>query len=534
MNDTQTVRRISWSPFALRGGSSRLATWSLSVPCRWLVAAVMLSAAASGMAAPVVTTVQGKLAGNPIGQGGGAFKGVPFAAPPVGGLRWQAPQPPRRWTGVRPAQRFGHSCLQIDGGWNHDAAADSSEDCLYLNVYTPKLQVNAGLPVMVWIHGGAFSGGSGSQEIYQAEPIVRRGVVLVTINYRLNVFGFLAHPGLHGAAAANFGIADQIAALRWVRANIAAFGGDPAKVTIFGQSAGGMSVMALMSSPEAKGLFGKAIIESGAMLKMPWPSLAAARQRGSQFAGGLSLARLRAMPADRLLDRFRMAAEAGKAAIGFGPVVDGRILPSDAATTFARHAEAKVPLLIGSNARESIAAPDQMDLASAIRGLYGPLADRASALYRDAPTDEVLGSPANQFMTDTGFRCSTVVAAKRHAATGAPTWQYQFEQPLPGQEMLGAQHSFELPYVFGSLPAPGKILGGAYTPADRQLSDLIIAYWTNFAKRGDPNDATLPRWPGVGPVRQAYVRFSTRFADGVGSAEGLRRPQCAMFEESLG
>lgn len=498
-----------------------------------LAAALMTSAASPGASGFIVTIPQGKLKGTSLGESGGAFKGIPFAAPPIGALRWQAPKPAHGWTGVRPAQSFGHSCLQIDGGWNHDAAADSSEDCLYLNVYTPNLQAKAGLPVMVWIHGGAFSGGSGSQEIYEGAPIAQRGVVLVTVNYRLNVFGFLAHPGIKEEASANFGLADQIAALRWVRANIASFGGDPRNVTIFGQSAGGMSVGSLMASPQTKGLFDKAIIESGAVLKMPLPTLAAARQHGLQFAGNLSLAQLRALPADNLLARYSAASEKDPSRIGFGPVVDGRILTADPATTFARHAEAKVPLLIGSNAREGLGAPDKMDLPAEIKRNFGPLADRASALYPKATADPILGSPANQFMTDTGFRCSTVVTAKRHAAAGAPTWQYQFEQSLPGLDAQGAQHSFELPYVFGSLPAPGKILGGAYGEADRRLSDLMIAYWTNFAKRGDPNGATLPSWPRFDTGRQNYVRFATRIAGQVDSAEGLRRPQCTLFEQSL-
>jgi para-nitrobenzyl esterase len=424
--------------------------------------------------------------------------------------------------------------MQVDGGWNHDAASNASEDCLYLNVYTPSLSHSARLPVMVWIHGGAFSGGSGSQEIYEAGPIVSRNVILVTINYRLNVFGFLSHPNMKDGMRANFGLADQIAALNWVKTNIAAFGGDPRNVTLFGQSAGGMSVIALMTSPAARPLFEKAIVESGALLKIPTPSLSSMQRLGKRFAGGASLSEMRTWPAPKLLEHYQsMMATDRSLLIAFSPVVDGQLLPVSPAKVFARHREAKIPLLIGNNSREALAQIEGLSVVNELAQLYGPNAAGAASLYPDRPVDPILGTPANALLTDVGFRCSSIITAARHSDAGAPTWTYQFEQSLPGLESQGAQHSFEIPYVFGSLPAPGKILGGAYTAADRGLSNQIIDYWTRFARAGDPNGGESTLWPKFDRKDAAYIRFASRYALGSEVSRALQRRQCAIFEKSL-
>ena len=486
-------------------------------------AAIGLGAAAN--AAPIASVEQGQLSGIDQGAGVAAFLGVPFAASPVGERRWAGPQPVEHWAGVRPATAFGHSCLQIDSGWNHDSASDMAEDCLYLNVYTPKLDKGAHLPVMFWIHGGAFTGGSGSQTIYEANAITARGVILVTINYRLGIFGFFSHPSLNGAVQANFGLADQIAALQWVKTNIAAFGGDPGNVTLFGQSAGGMSVLDLMVAPPAQGLFRRAIVESGALWSESASNLAEAREAGARFAGESSLSQLRQMPAADLLQKAEGPNTKGAA---FRPVVDGRFLTSSSYSVISRHDEAKTPLLLGNNAREALGRIAEAQLPAELKRRYGADADKAAAYYPAGDADPILGTPANQYATDSGFRCSTVITALDHAATGQPVWEYQFEQSLPGREAEGAQHSYEVPYVFGHLTADGP-LAAPYTSADRALSDTVITYWTNFAKAGDPNGAGVPAWPRFDPQGRAYLRLSYQ----IGVGHGLRRPQCDLYRTTL-
>jgi para-nitrobenzyl esterase len=487
-----------------------------------LMAAVGFAAAAN--AAPVASVEQGQLSGIDRGAGNAAFLGVPFAASPVGERRWAGPQPAEHWTGARAATTFGHSCLQIDSGWNHDAASDMAEDCLYLNVYTPKLDKAARLPVMFWIHGGAFTGGSGSQTVYDATSITSRGVILVTINYRLGVFGFFSSPGLNGDIQANFGLADQVAALQWVKTNIAAFGGDPNNVTIFGQSAGGMSVLDLMVSPPAQGLFRRAIVESGALWSEQAPTLAETKEAGARFAGDASLSQLRQMSAADLLQKAQGSAARG----GYRPAVDGRLLTSSSYSAISRHAEAKTPLLIGNNAREALGRIAEAQLPAELKRRYGADADKAAAYYPAGATDPILGTPANQYATDSGFRCSTVITALDHAATGQPVWEYQFEQSLPGREAEGAQHSYEVPYVFGHLTADGP-LAAPYTSADRALSDDVVTYWTNFAKVGDPNGAGAPSWPRFDPEGRAYLRLSYQ----IGVGHGLRRSECDLYRTSL-
>jgi para-nitrobenzyl esterase len=387
---------------------------------------------------------------------------------------------------------------------------------------------------MVWIHGGAFIGGAGTDPIFAGEELVKKGVVLVTLNYRLGIFGFYAHPELTRKSihhsSGNFALEDQMAALQWVRDNIAAFGGDAERITVFGQSAGGASVVTLLASPLAKEKFQGAIVESGAILAAPpLKRLKEAETMGIEFLGMDSLQSLRELPATELLKRFGSFMTTHRES-RIAPVIDGYVLSADPTEIFSQHRENKVPLVIGNNAREGFGRLSEDALPSAIKQFYG--IDAAAALPLYATTDPVLGPPSSQWLTDTSFRCSAVVMASRHSAGGAPVYSYQFEQSLPGREGDGAAHSYELPYVFGNL-LPNGPLAGPFSAADRQLSNVMLSYWTNFAKRGDPNGAGLPLWTKFGAAAGPYLRFSTAFAQNAQPAEGLRKPQCQLFEARL-
>ena len=496
--------------------------------------ALTSSPAWAGATQPTVKLPAGVLRGEAAGTGA-VFKGVPYAAAPVGDRRWRSPQPAPTWSGVRDAIGYAPACVQPDQGWNHAPAASASEDCLYLNVWTPKLASAAKLPVMVWIHGGAFVGGSGSEATFDGAALSAHGVVVVTLNYRLGVFGFLAHRDLSSTSpdktSGNYGLQDQLAALEWVRDNIAKFGGDPGKVTLFGQSAGGASVIDLVASPRARGLMRGAIVQSGAILRQePMANLAQAETIGDRFAAGAPLSDLRALGASEVLARWGGFARQSPAN-QIGPIVDGRMLADDPQAVYARHGEAKIPMIIGNNAREGFQRLSDAELPAAIARLYGPKAASAAAQYGAAP-DPVLGTAAATFVTDSNFRCGSVITASRHAQGGGKVFSYQFEQSLPGRPQDGAAHSYELPFVFGNL-APDGILGGAFTPEDRGLSDLMALYWTNFAKTGDPNGGGAPAWPRYDSQKRAYVRLASALRGHVTTDAGLRREACDLFEQTL-
>jgi para-nitrobenzyl esterase len=482
----------------------------------------------------VVHTNAGDLAGESLAAGGSVFKGIPYAAAPTGTRRWQSPQPVPVWRGTRAATSYGSACEQPSQGWNDSLVASMSEDCLYLNVWTPAVKTKERLPVMVWIHGGAFIGGAGTDPIFGGEELVKKGALLVTLNYRLGIFGFYAHPDLTRESvhhsSGNFALEDQMAALQWVRDNIAAFGGDAEKITVFSQSAGGMSVITMLASPLMRGKFQRAIVESGAILAgPPLKGLKDAETLGTEFVGADNLQSLRELAAADLLKRFGSFMSTHREA-RMGPVIDGYVLSADPGEIFKQHQEQKVPLIIGNNAREGFGRLSDDALPNAIKQFYGNDAAAAVPLY--AAPDPVLGTPVAQWLTDTSFRCSAVVTAARHAGGGAPAYSYQFEQSLPGRDGDGAAHSYELPYVFGNL-LPSGPLAGPFSAADRQLSNVMLSYWTNFAKHGDPNGAGLPVWPKFSASARSYMRFSTALAQDAQPAEGLRRPQCQLFEAKL-
>jgi para-nitrobenzyl esterase len=468
----------------------------------------------------------GLLSGAPARESSvSVYKGIPFAAAPTGERRWRAPQPPASWQGVRGATGFGSVCPQ--NVRNGPAAVD--EDCLSLNVWTAAATERDKLPVFVWIHGGRFIFGSGSQPLFDGEGLARKGLVVVTLNYRLGVFGFLATPELsresgHGASG-NYALLDQIAALQWVRRNIAAFGGDPGRVTIAGQSAGSASVLMLVDSPLAKGLFHRAIAESGARfahdpeisgLATSYRTLEGAEQAGVEYAaahGAHSLAELRGLPADKLLDGNNANDESyyGKPPL-FRPVVDGWVVPLNYSQTFAQGRQHDVPILSGNNLDESGAAPRPSvkltDFVAAARMKYGALAADFLRLYV-ASNDEQAGEAANAAARESA-RVSTYLWSldwKRHARSPAYTYFWTHAPPGPDRDRRGAYHESEINYVFDNLYATDR----PWTEDDRRIAATMSSYWVNFARTGNPNGNGLPDWPAARVGLPAVMQLGDNF-----------------------
>jgi para-nitrobenzyl esterase len=435
-----------------------------------------------------------------------AFKGIPFAAAPVGPLRWQAPQPVKAWKGVRQAGAFGPRCMQralfSDMVFRSDGV---SEDCLYLNVWTPAKKAGEKLPVLVYFYGGGLVAGDGSEPRYDGASMAREGIVTLTVNYRLGVFGFFAHKDLTAEsphkASGNYGFMDQAAALQWVRRNIKAFGGDPQRVTIAGESAGSYSVSVQMASPLARHLVAGAIGESGAMMGLaPLPALAAAHATGERFAaqvGASTLAQLRALPASTLLD-----ATARPDAPRFGAIVDGYVLPQAPAAIYASGQQARVPLLAGWNSEEGRAldvlgaAPaTEESFKAALQRLYGDKADAARSAYAGD-----IERAARELASDRFIGFGTWRWIDLHARTsGQPVYRYYYTHPRPASKAgvpaaTGAGHSVEIEYVLGNLDGNEVY---AWTADDRAVSRQAQAYFANFIKSGNPNAAGLPQWPAL-------------------------------------
>ncbi len=456
------------------------------------VSAMLYAAAAFG--ADVVKVEQGQLSG---GTGSDAsvrvYKGVPFAAPPVGDLRWKAPKAPSAWQGVRAATEFSPLCQQLpypQGSLYFQAPQPMSEDCLYLNVWTAAKSAREKRPVMVWIHGGALTRGTGSMTTYDGEALAKKGVVLVTINYRLNSFGFFAHPDLTKESdrnsSGNYGILDQVASLDWVKRNIAAFGGDPENVTIFGESAGSWSVNLLVATPLAKGLFQRAIGESGGQFgKMP--KLAEAELQGMRMAAKSTLAELRAKPAEDVL---KMGGN------NAGANVDGYLLPTDVYSIFAAEKQNDVPVLIGSNADEGTAlfpwSPNGTadSFGQLLKAMFRDKSPEAMKLYPASTMDEAKASH-DAMWRDQVFGWQMRTWARLQTQTGkSKAYMYYFSRVPPGPgAKFGAYHAAEIPYAFGTLNKENT------QDADRALSSTMMNYWVNFAKTGDPNGKGVPKWP---------------------------------------
>jgi para-nitrobenzyl esterase len=498
-----------------------------------LIVASMAAPVFARDAAPVVRVQAGALAGvRDAATGLDAFKGIPYAAPPIGELRWRPPQPVKAWTGVREATRFGPRCMQR--AVYSDMVFRSNgmrEDCLYLNVWTPHAKPDARLPVLVYFYGGGFIAGDGSEPRYDGASLARRGIVTVTVNYRLGVFGFLALQALAAEsphhAAGNYGFLDQVAALRWVRQNIAAFGGDPRRVTIGGESAGAMSVSALLASPLARGLMQRAIGESGAVLANLTPTpRARAEAQGEAFAervGAHSLAQLRRLPAATLLTA---TGEAG--APRFGPTVDGWFLPRSPLAIYRAGAQAHVPLLVGSNSEEGAytdllagKAPTPANYRAVLEHQFGPSSAEALKLYPGRNTAEVEAS-GTALAGDEFIALATWKWMDLQRTTGdAPIHYYYFTKARPATRDgsagpgTGATHSGEIEYALGNL---ARNPAYAWTPADQQVSATMEGYFANFIKTGNPNGAGLPDWPAAAPkdgglLRQAIGTDTHSFID---------------------
>jgi para-nitrobenzyl esterase len=465
-----------------------------------------------------VRTANGVVEGTADPDGIRVFKGIPFARPPVGELRWKPPQPPEDWQGVRKADAFGPRAMQPPVFSDmRFRSAGMGEDCLYLNVWTPAGSEAERLPVLVYFYGGGFVAGDGSEYRYDGGSMARKGLVALTVNYRLGVFGFLAHPGLTQEsphkASGNYGLLDQNAALQWVRTNIAAFGGDPAKVTIAGESAGSISVSAQMASPLSKDLFAGAIGESGSLLGTLSPvPLADAEKIGERYAselGARSLADLRKIPAEDLLK--------GKVRGGVGRfplVIDGYFLLDDPAQVFVEGKQARVPLLVGWNTEESgpqgvlgREKPTRENYRNALKRLYGDLAEDALKAY-PAASDRDVVQAATDLAGDRFIGYSSWKWADLHGKTGGkPVFVYLYAQPRPRTPpSRGAVHSAEIEYALGNLDT-NKVY--AWTPDDYAVAKVMQAYFANFIKTGDPNGGGLPKWPAAnGPGGARFMRIA--------------------------
>lgn len=508
---------------------------------RWLLLlaallAVSFAAPAFAHDAPIAETPAGRLRGESA-DGLNVFRGIPYARPPVGWRRWRAPEAMERWRRVRDATQFGAACFQpVARGasiYAPDEFQPMSEDCLFLNIWVPADARNA--PVLVWIHGGSLVSGAGSEMAYDGTRLAQQGVIVVTINYRLGALGYLALPGLsaetHEGVSGNYGLLDQIEALRWVQRNIGAFGGDPRNVTIAGESAGALSVVYLMAAPPARGLFAKAIVQSANMMMIPELQTArsgvvSAEESGAALAASLqagSVADLRAIEARALI------AAATSAGFAPRPTVDGHVLTRQLVETFELGEQARVPLLVGFTSGESrtfpalVPRPAESVAAyeSAIRERYGDLAEDFLNRYPAADMPASLLAATRDGIA--GWASERL--AINQTAYGAPAFLYYFDHSYPAADAAGlhAFHASELPFVFGALqsfpvnwpPVPNE-------PQQRRLSDSMIGYWTSFARDGRPRAAGAPDWPAYGRDR-AYMLF-----DGVPQASAHLMP--GMYE----
>ena len=439
------------------------------------------------------------------------YKGIPYAKPPVGELRWKAPQPAADWSGTKQATEFGSACVQEpypETSIYYSQLPPVKEDCLYLNVWTAAKSAGDKKPVMVWIHGGGYTRGTGATPTYNGEVLAKKGAVIVTINYRLGIFGFMAHPELTkespNHASGDYGLLDMVAALKWVQKNIAAFGGDPKRVTIFGESAGSSAVNYLMASPLAKGLFHRVIGESGANFGAARnATLASAEENGSKFGakiGADSIAALRAKSAEELL----------KAGGSFRADVDGYFLPEDVSTIFAEHKQSDVPLIAGYNHDEGTTLSPWPQNANAksfteqIQKRYGKFSDDFFKLYPAGSDAEAMEAHYNSFRDQgMGWQMRTWVRAQTKSGK-APAFLYFFTRVPPGPtaEKYRSYHAAEIQYVFGNLNPKRP-----WQDADRQLSDAMSSYWVNFAATGNPNGKALPKWPSYSTSSDEAIVF---------------------------
>ena len=485
----------------------------VSSPLLCGVASAPLSSNRPSPATATVHLAQGSLLGRTTPDGVvRAFLGIPYAAPPVGPLRWRSPQPASGWTGIRDATQPGPICMQAVPA---SPALGPSEDCLTLNVWTSARTGRAALPVMVFIHGGGFVFGSGSEPAYDGTALAAHGVVLVTLNYRLGVFGFLAHPALtqEAGTSGNYGLLDQVEALRWVQANIGAFGGDPHRVTVFGESAGGTSVAMLLATPPAAGLFQQAILQSPAI---GWHLATLGQAERTGLAIGPDLGVLRRTPARSLL-RWNIRIQALAPAMAPVPlpfpIVDGQVVPEQPSLLAAHDRLPAMPMIVGDNGDEGAMFARRWATVPANRYtrelslLFGSLAPEAARLYPAHDAGSVLRAGAD-IIGDGVFYAGARTLARAEAERDPHTFRYLFTEPVGGSP---PHHAAELRYVFGTL-------GSTATSQDRAVSEAMMAAWSRFAATGDPNGGQLPSWPRAGGHDDPYLAFGPVLA----AAQGFR------------
>jgi para-nitrobenzyl esterase len=500
--------------------------------------AIALLAAGLAFAAGPVKIDSGLLSGTED-NGIRAFRGIPYAAPPVGELRWRAPRPVTPWKGVRTADKFSATCMQMAIA-GRPATQPMSEDCLALNVWTPAKTERERLPVMVWIHGGAFRAGSSSMPIYDGAALARKGVVLVSINYRVADFGIFALPALskaqEGEPLGNYWLMDQIAALQWVQRNAAAFGGDPKQVTIFGESAGGGSVLNLMASPAARGLFQRAIVESGGGVGTPH-KLAGQEAAGIRLAQDLGVtgegdpvAALRAIPAAEFVHRVEEAQKkrGGSAAMGvYAPIEDGKLVPGRVADRFEAGEQAAVPLMIGANSYEaSLMTTFQIPASQTLAVIASERAEAERIYQAETKGDEnVL---AAKLFGDAQFVAPARLLARSMAAVHQPAWLYHFSYVYEARRASakGAMHGSEIPLVFDNLLLPGLPLKPA--ESDVKMAEQMSAYWVRFAKTGNPNPPGREEWPAYEAKSDRLLEFG---GDGIAVRTNFRKEQMDFLEK---
>jgi para-nitrobenzyl esterase len=476
------------------------------------------------------------------------YKGIPFAAPPVGDLRWKPPQPAASWQGVKDCTKFSPAPIGYYSTAFPAFSTPPSEDCLYLNVWTSAKMTGDKLPVMVWIYGGYYRFGEGSEPLYDGEKLAQHGVVVVNFNYRLGPIGWLAHPLLskedpHNSSG-NYGLLDQIAALQWVQRNIAAFGGDPNRVTIFGESAGGTSVICQMVSPLSKGLFQRAIAES-AYESSAWSDLredkygVPAREKvGLQLAKDLGcdtaadpIACMRTKSAQEIMDKGAPPASITTTGYNYEPCVDGWVLPDIPLNMFQAGKQHNVPLLIGSNADEwalfhLMYKPTMETYTTFLNYNFGDKAQQVMNLY-PATNDAEAAKADLPVLTLYTFTCPAKAYAGAMSAVKSPVYFYQFTRVPPGAKMMGAFHMLEINYVFGTFrPFASPLKADAYfNDIDRALSETIMSYWTTFAANGDPNKAGLTQWPVYDATSGQYMDFG----DTIQVKSGLFNDVCDLM-----